>query len=228
MRDIEVRPFETADLTVCGGLLADRHRRHRTAEPLLSPRFEDSSLAVAELAAAFEMADASGAVALRSGVPVGFVLGAPKSSPHWGPNIWVEAGGQAVTDAELMRDLYAVAAARWVDEGRTAHYVVVPAHDTQLVRAWFRLGFGQQHAHGIRPATTIPAATPAPGLSVRRASRADIAVLARLDVELSLHQSRSPTFSAARPRRSRSVSSSGPKTSTAPNTSPSSSSATAW
>jgi len=99
---VEVRPFEAADLTACGVLLADRHRRHRIAEPLLSPRFEDIGVATSELT------------------------------------------GQAATDAEVIRDLYAVAAARWVDEGRTAHYVVVPAHDAQLVRAWFRLGFGQQ------------------------------------------------------------------------------------
>ena len=141
---VEVRPFEAADLTACGVLLADRHRRHRIAEPLLSPRFEDIGVATSELAAVVEMADASGAAAFRAGALVGFVLGAPKSSPVWGANMWVEAAGQAVADAEVIRDLYAVAAARWVDEGRTAHYVVVPAHDAQLVRAWFRLGFGQQ------------------------------------------------------------------------------------
>ena len=198
MSRVEVRPFEAADLPECGALLADRHRRHRIAEPLLSPRFEDAGAALSELTAAFEMPDASGAVAFRGGVPVGFVLGAPKQSPLWGPNVWVEAAGQAVTDAEVMRDLYAFAAARWVDEGRTAHYVVVPAHDVQLVHAWFRVGFGQQHAHAIRPVTR-PAATPAvAGPLVRPATRADIEVLAQLDVELPLHQSLSPVFSAGK------------------------------
>ncbi|SCL39001.1 Ribosomal protein S18 acetylase RimI [Micromonospora pallida] len=195
MSRVEVRPLETADLADCGALLAARHRRHRTAQPLLSPRFEEPDAAVAELTAAFGTADASGAVAFRAGVPVGFLLGAPKPSPVWGPNVWVEAAGQAVTDAEVMRDLYGVAAARWVDEGRSAHYVLVPAHDTELARAWYRLGFGQQHAHAIRPATG-PVAPPAPRLTVRRATRADIPMLARLDVELPVHQGRSPVFSA--------------------------------
>ncbi|GIJ12904.1 hypothetical protein Van01_61180 [Micromonospora andamanensis] len=190
----ELRPLTAADLAACAMLLADRHRRHRVAQPLLSARFEDAAATLAELTAAYGTPHASGAVAYRAGVPVGFVLGAPKPSPLWGPNIWVEAAGLAVTNPELMRDLYAAAAARWVDEGRTAHYVVVPAHDAELVRAWFRLGFGQQHAHAIRPATAMPA-----GLSVRRATRADIPALAQLDLELPRHQGQSPTFSAGPP-----------------------------
>ncbi|MEV1142870.1 GNAT family N-acetyltransferase [Micromonospora sp. NPDC049799] len=197
MSRLELRPLAAADLPACGTLLADRHRRHRVAQPQLSARFEDPAVALAELTAAYETPDSSGAVAYRAGVPVGFVLGAPKPSPLWGPNIWVEAAGLAVTDAEVMRDLYAVAATRWVDEGRTAHYVVVPAHDAELVRAWFRLGFGQQHAHAIRPAARLGTGTRA-GLSVRRAIRADIPALAQLDVELPLHQGLSPTFSAGR------------------------------
>ncbi|NLU77688.1 GNAT family N-acetyltransferase [Micromonospora sp. HNM0581] len=191
----ELRPFTAADLAACATLLAERHRRHRTAQPLLSARFEGTAAARAELTAAYESEGTSGAVACRAGVPVGFVLGAPKPASLWGPNIWVEAAGLAATDPEVMRDLYALAAARWVDEGRTAHYVVVPAHDAELVRAWFRLGFGQQHAHAIRPAVRPQAGTP-DGLSVRRATRADIPTLARLDLELPLHQGQAPTFSA--------------------------------
>src|SRR5262245_61910140 len=95
-----------------------------------------------------------------------------------------------------MRDLYAVAAALWMDAGRSAHYVLVPAHDVDLVRAWYRLGFGQQHCHGIRP---IPSTTPEPPdtVSVRRATRADIPVLAQLDLVLARHQRGAPTYSAA-------------------------------
>jgi GNAT superfamily N-acetyltransferase len=132
---------------------------------------------------------------------IGYLLGAPKPGEVWGPNVWVEAAGQATEDAETMRDLYALAAAHWVDEGRVAQYVLVPSHDRDLVDAWFRLGFGQQHVHAIRP---VP--EPGPGrsqqrgrITVRRAVAADIPVLARLDVELPLHQSLSPTFSAAPP-----------------------------
>ena len=34
---------------------------------------------------------------------------------------------------ELARALYAVAATRWVEEGRNAHYALLPSHDTELV-----------------------------------------------------------------------------------------------
>ncbi|WBB80220.1 GNAT family N-acetyltransferase [Micromonospora sp. WMMD882] len=222
MSRLEVRPLTADELAVCGALLAGRHRRHRVAQPLLPPRFEDPATATAELTAAFGTPDASGAVAFRAGVPVGFLLGAPKAAATWGPNVWVEAAGQATTDPEAMRDLYGVAAARWVDEGRTAHYVLVPAPDRELAHAWFRSGFGQQHAHAVRPippgplsagpskaASTPPgpsaAASTRQGLSasdgagrlvVRRADRADVPVLARLDAELPRQHGLSPTFSA--------------------------------
>src|SRR6185503_20227458 len=114
---------------------------------------------------------ASGAVATRGGRLVGFLLGAPKSNQTWGPNVWVESGGQAVAadePAEVIRDVYGLAATRWVEEGSTAHYVLAPSSDRQLVDAWFRLAFGNQHSHAIRP---VPAAPPAGQhhVTVRRA-----------------------------------------------------------
>jgi hypothetical protein len=92
-----------------------------------------------------------------------------------------------------MRDMYAVAATRWVADGRTAHYVIVPSHDSAIVDAWFRLGFGQQQAHAIRD---VPTDDPVTKVTVRRARRDDIDVLARLELALPEHQGLSPVFSA--------------------------------
>ena len=150
MSRLQVRPFDGADVPAAAALLAARHRRHRAALRLLAARYEDVDAAAGEVGAAHAIEDASGAVALRDGQMVGFLLGAHKPEDVWGPNVWVQAAGQAAVDAEVMRDLYAVAATRWVDEGHTAHYVLVPATDADLVKAWFRLGFGQQQCHGIR------------------------------------------------------------------------------
>lgn len=194
MSRLEVRPFGAADVAHAGELLARRHRQHRLAQPLLDPRYELASEATEQVRAAFETEGASGAVALRGSEMVGYLLGAPKQSPVWGPNVWVESAGQAVTEAEAIRDLYAVAATGWVEQGHKAHYVIVPATDQALVRAWFRLGFGQQHAHGLRALPTEPPA--AAKVTVRPARREDIAALARLDVELPAHQGLAPTFSA--------------------------------
>ena len=192
MSRLEVRPLTADDLPEAAALLAERHRRHRSAQPLLPPRYENA----AESAACLPTLDeASGAAAYRDGKMVAYVLGAPKANPVWGPNIWVETAGTAATEPEAVRDAYAAAATRWVDEGNTAHYVLVPATDPDVVRAWFRLGFGQQHAHAIRDVASAVSPLP-PGVTIRRAERSDIPMLAFLEVALPQHHGTAPTFSA--------------------------------
>jgi GNAT superfamily N-acetyltransferase len=196
MPGAHVRPFHAGDVPAAGALLAARHRAHRLNCPLLSPRYENDSVATAEVAAAFAQPGASGAVALGDGDIAGFVLGAPKDSPVWGPNIWVDAAGQAAAEPELVRDMYGLAAARWVQESRDAHYVLVPASDEDLLGAWYRLGFGQQQAHAVRP---LPGEPPVAtrNVVVRRAQRSDLPALASLEVELPRQQSLAPVFSAS-------------------------------
>lgn len=195
MSRIVVRPFEAADLPAAAQLLAGRHARHRLTQPLLPSDYEDVKVALAEVTAVWESEGASGAVAVDGAAVTGYLLAAPKSSSGWGPNMWVEAAGQAIGDAEYMRDLYALAATQWVEQGRKAHYVLVPSDDPALIDAWFRLGFGSQHAHAIRPIPTAPLPS-YPDLKVRRANRGDIDVLAELDLVLPNHQGLSPVFSA--------------------------------
>ena len=143
--------------------------------------------------------EASGAAASRGGAVVGYLLGTPRETPTWGPNVWVEPAGHAVTEAEVVRDLYAAAASRWVEEGRTSHYAVVPASDPALVDAWFRLGFGQQHVHAIRDAPMTPLCESLRGVEIRRAARDDIDALAELDLVLLAHQMHAPVFSTLAP-----------------------------
>lgn len=194
MRGLRVRAFEAGDLVAAGRLLAARHAAHRRTQPLLDARFEDPAAAQAEVAQAWGSDGVSGAVAERDGSMIGYLLGAPKQSPAWGPNVWVESAGHAVEDPEVARDLYGFAASRWVGDGRTAHYVLLPAHDPALADAWWRVGFGQQHVHAIREPAEV--ALPVGGIRVRRAVRSDIPVLAQLDTLLPLQGSRSPVFSA--------------------------------
>ena len=199
MTRLETHPFTEADLADAGRLLAARHRRHRAVHPLLSPQYDDPGAAEAEAAAVLAAGDASGAVATRGGEAVGFLLGAPKSGAAWGENVFVDSAGHATADdegAETTRELYAAAAARWVDEGRTAHYVLLPSSEAAAVDGWFRLGFGLQQTHALREPPTRPPAV-RDGLVVRTPTRDDIPVLARLDLELPRHHAISPTFSAA-------------------------------
>ncbi len=173
-------------------VLAARHRRHREAEPLLAATYEDPQACRELIASAYAADDASGSVAVDGSRVVGYLLGAPKSET-WGQNIWVESAGHAVEEPELARELYAVAATRWLDEGRPAHYALLPSHDAALVHEWFRLAFGWQHTHAVRePAEAGPVRE---GLTVRQPERSEIPALARLDMVLPEHQHQSPCFS---------------------------------
>jgi GNAT superfamily N-acetyltransferase len=141
---------------------------------------------------------ASGAVALRGSRVVGFLLGVRKGDEIWGANVWIETAGHAVEEPEDLRDLYAAAAAAWVDEDeRPRHYTLVPATDRSLVEAWSRVGFGQQHAFGIR---AVPEGRWPEG--VRLATEADVDGLLDLHPVLSDHQYKSPVFGRGLPRAS--------------------------
>ena len=196
---LEIRPFTTDVLDDAARLLAARHRAQRRIEPALSSAFEASTTTRSAIEALAASDGASGAVALRGETVAGYLVGAPRG-PHWGPNIWIEGAGHAVAEPEIVRDLYAFAAARWVEDGATSHYAVVPATDPALIDAWFRVGFGQQHVHAIRevPGPEATVQLP-PGLAIRPAERRDIAVLGRLDLVLPEHQARSPVFSTLAP-----------------------------
>jgi ribosomal protein S18 acetylase RimI-like enzyme len=194
MAVLEVLPFADEHVPAAGRLLAARHARHRRAEPTLAPGFEDASTAAQEVAKAWELPDGSGSAGFRDGELVGYLIGAPREVDIWGQNVWVLEAGHAVEEAEDARDLYAVAAARWFEEGRRRHYVLAPATDGSLVDAWFRLGFGQQQAHGVREAADGAVDLP-DGFEIREPREEDIEALLAVDLALPTHQRSSPVFS---------------------------------
>lgn len=197
---VDIRPFASSDLAAAAELLADRHRRHRLGESALDPAYESPEACGREISAALAVDDASGWVATRDGVVVGYMVGSPKADSTWGPNIWIDAAGHAAVEPEVIRELYAVAAEAWVAAGRGNHHVLVPATDAALVDAWFRLDFGQQHLHAVRePPPAEFAVIPRSELIVRLAEREDIPVLAELDTVLPLHSRSSPVFSTLTP-----------------------------
>lgn len=190
MPGLEIHPFAEDHLDGAAALLEQRHSRHRDAEPLLDDGYDYR----AEIQA---LDGATGAVALRDGRVVGYLLGIRKDDSRWGPNIWVEAQAHAVEEPEEIRDLYSVAAERWFEEGRARHYVLAPASERALIDAWARLSFGQQHAHGIREV----AETPWPD-GVRLATEDDIDSLVELSPLLVDHQAKAPVFGIGLPRES--------------------------
>ena len=195
MARLEVVPFSDEHLDDAARLLAARHARDRRAEPLLPERYEDAAAAREEVEHDWRSDGASGAAALRDGRLVGYLIGAPRGAEIWGENVWVELAGHAVYEPEEVRDLYSLAAAEWVERGRTRHYVLVPTADPALVDAWFRLGFGQQQAHGIREVPARAQQVPPNGLEIRPPAVDEIDSFVELDLALPRHQRGSPVFS---------------------------------
>jgi GNAT superfamily N-acetyltransferase len=174
-------PFSQDHVEAAAALLEERHERHRTTFPQLPGDLDYRAEITSLLADGATGAFADGA----------YVLGQPDAPERWGPNIWVHAAGHAASEPELLRDVWAQAAAGWFEQGARAHYALVPATDQGLLNAWFRLGFGAQHGHGIIhiPERDRPA-------GVREATRDDIEALVEIGPFLSRHQSRSPVFSS--------------------------------
>jgi GNAT superfamily N-acetyltransferase len=189
---LEIVPFGDEHLDDAGRLLAARQARHRAAEPRLPGDLDFR----AEVETLWAKDGASGAVASRGGGVVGYVLATRLSDETWGANAWIELAGHAVEDPEDLRDLYAFAAARWVEEERPRHYVYVPATEPALVDAWFRVGFGAQHAFGIRELGDEPPVEIA-GVVAREADERDVEPLVKLAPLLNDYQSESPVFGTA-------------------------------
>ena len=190
MPKLQIQPFADEHLDAAAGLLAERHEAHRRAEPRLPAEVDFR----AEVGSLFETG-ASGAVAVRNGDVVGYLLGTHRENPVWGPNVWVELAGHAAREAEIVRDLYAGAAGDWVERGWTRQYALVPATDRDLLDAWFRLSFGAQHALGIREVPAEPAGAVSQ-VTVREAEERDLDALVELAPLLGEHQGVTPVFGA--------------------------------
>jgi len=177
---VKIVPFAEKHVDAAAELLAERHERHREVESLL-PAEVDFRAEIARL-----LADG----ATGSFADGAYVLGKSGPAEHWGPNIRLDSAGHAARDPELLRDVWARAAAAWFEQGLTEHYALVPATDSALLDAWFRLGFGAQHAHAV---IEVPERAWPEG--VREATEDDVEALVAIGPVLSRHHRESPVFS---------------------------------
>jgi GNAT superfamily N-acetyltransferase len=182
---VEAVPFSDEHLDAAAALLAARHARHREAEPLL-PELADPLSAVER---EWREEGASGVFART-----GYLIASPQTifdGPTW-MRVGI-AGHAADGDPETVRDLYAAAAKRWVDDGHTMHAAFVPSFDTELLDAWFRLSFGASAALATRE--TAGEEPYDGGVAIRNGTREDYAETARLELEMSASMQPSPSFS---------------------------------
>jgi ribosomal protein S18 acetylase RimI-like enzyme len=138
----------------------------------------------------------SGAEALRDGDRVAHLVGTLGEAPSRGKHAWIGlddhslAAGEA---PELLADVYAAAAAPWVDDGYLTHIVEVPAGGP-LPQLFFALGFGREQVHASAPTRIGEPAAPA-GATIRRAGPADIELLLDVVGAIGEHQVGPPVWS---------------------------------
>jgi GNAT superfamily N-acetyltransferase len=196
---MEIVAYTPDFLNAAAELLAARQRAHRRAEPRLPSRFDSATACRPLVAEALAMADASGIVALRRGRLTGYLIGRPSlGMPFLRERAgWVDYAGFAVGAegaAETLRALYAAFAPHWQRWGCTAHYVTAPADDHETLAAWRSLGFGQEHARGLRDVRPVESARPLLGVGIHRADTEDLALVVDLRRRLSLFHSGPPIF----------------------------------
>jgi GNAT superfamily N-acetyltransferase len=189
MPGLRFEPFCDAHLDDAAGLLADRHRRHLASGALLAetPDFR------AEVEAAWRADGASGSALVADGRLSGYLVAEPRT---FTPLTWVVAdvAGFALDgDAELARDLYAHAAARWVENGHTRHAVYLPASETEQIDAWFRLSFGASAAMAARE---IGPESFESEVAIRYGAPDDLEDAARLDRAMAESMEPAPSFSS--------------------------------
>jgi GNAT superfamily N-acetyltransferase len=191
----EIRDFRASDLDAAARLRAADHARHRAAMPALDAAYADPATMREQIESILDR-DGAGVFVTRGDEPAAYILAVQREGASWGANAWTDAAGVGGDDRQALREGYAAAAARWVADGRTQHYVVVNASDGAQLDAWFSLSFGIQHVHAVRepaPADYRPANTP--GILVRPIERRDLPQTAQLGQVLPRHVAQSPVFS---------------------------------
>ena len=190
MSRLEITPFTDEHLEAAGRLLAERHRAHRAWSPLLDASYEQPAAAREAIEAEWRLDDASGTAALRKGALTGYLIAAPQADEAWGANVLIGSAGAASVEPETIRDLYAGAAGRWMDEGHHRHYALLPAAPADWLDAWWRLSFGCQQVHGIQRVRDEPWPD-----NVRVAVQDDVEALVLLGHAVDEVHARPPVFS---------------------------------
>ena len=178
MPALEIQPYSEEFRDAAARLLAARHRRQRTAEPLL-PEIDDFTAHIPA---------GEGAVATRGGEVVAYLIGSVRSD-----RAEVGLAGVAASEPEAVRDLYAWLARTWPPR----HQALVPASEPELVDVFFRLAHGLQFVLAVRE--TEPAAPVDFGGTLRPGTPADLQAVAEFDRILWTLQAGSPSFSGLDP-----------------------------
>jgi len=185
MPALQIHPLSATHLSGSARLLEERHARHRAAEALLP----DGGDFRAHIEGALSADGAAGAVALVDGDVAAYLIGSPQDDG----STEVGFAGCAAREPELIRDLYESLGSDWMAAGLDRHRVYVPATDTGLVDAWFRLAFGLQFTYAVRE--TLPESRVGAGVEIREGRVSDLGAVAALERAFSEHLRAAPSLS---------------------------------
>jgi ribosomal protein S18 acetylase RimI-like enzyme len=106
--------------------------------------------------------------------------------PLWGACVFLEAKGEP----EAIRGEYARRAGEWPP----LHFAIVEPVSAGALDPWYRLGFAQMHAYGMRESGAERAVVP--GVTIRRGGPGDIETAIRIDRLIHDAQAATPSFSS--------------------------------
>jgi ribosomal protein S18 acetylase RimI-like enzyme len=106
--------------------------------------------------------------------------------PTWGACVFLQGSGEA----EAIRGEYASRA----DEWPSLHFAIVEPPTDEALDPWYRLGFAQMHAYGMRESGGERRSVP--GVEIRRGGPGDLETALAIDRLIHESQAASPSFSA--------------------------------
>ena len=106
--------------------------------------------------------------------------------PVWGACVFLQGAGEA----EAIRDEYAACADDWP----SLHFAIVEPPTDDALDPWYRLGFAQMHAYGMRESGGERVSVP--GVEIRRGGPDDLETALAIDRLIHESQATSPSFSA--------------------------------
>lgn len=197
-------PFQSEMLPDAGALLAERHRQERLVFPALPERFEDAAAARVAVEALWNKEFTSGVAAVIDGRMVAYLIGSQLFSQQWGRCAWIRLAGCAVApdqSLEILRDMYAAIAARWVAQGCFFHFAVMPTANPALLHTWHSLSFGIEQVEGLL-SLTEPLPPPSrnyPDISIRIAESGDREIIAGMYSIIRRHLAGPPVWGISLP-----------------------------
>lgn len=115
----------------------------------------------------------------------------------WGENCWLEYADYGFESPKEIKPFFTQLSQEEYEKGVRNFYVEVLADSQLEIQQWFELGFGLQHVSAIlEDFTSVP---PPQDVLIRAPRADDLAQIAELERELTIHQQGAPVFSALKP-----------------------------